>query len=348
MKILCADYGVQTYYRLNKMGLLPSQLLYGAVELEHFGYDVEYFQFSNVQNLDGIWHDLKSLYALKYDILYLPYIRSKAIFILLFLKFLGLYKCRIIGVQHKTINGGGRCKRILKKLIYKNIDRILFHSPLNMKESILSGIITEKQSRLLYWGAQLSYYDEIMKNCHSKSDSFVSTGMENRDFKTLLSGFESLDVLLRIYATKRFACSDYLLTYKNLSKTIHVEYVEQKDDTIVSLAKIVAESYCVVVPLLSEYCVYCVGHTSIVEAMALGKPIIVTDNPYHPIDVEKEGIGLKVKPSDSQSLMEAVLYLRNHKEEARMMGCRARALAESKYNIDICAKSIFQIINSFN
>ena len=197
-----------------------------------------------------------------------------------------------------------------------------------------------KNERSFYWGAQLSYYNKIRENVHFSACNFISTGMENRDFKTLLSGFERLDIPLKIYATKRFGCSNYLLSYENESKNIYVEYVEQRDDTIYNLAKIVAESYCVVVPLLSEYCVYCVGHTSIVEAMALGKPVIVTDNPYHPIDVEKEKIGLKVKASDPQSLMEAVLYLRNHEEEARMMGCRACALAESKYNINVCAENV--------
>ena len=76
--------------------------------------------------------------------------------------------------------------------------------------------------------------------------------------------------------------------------------------------------------ILEEFCTYCVGHTSIVEALALGKPLIVTDNPYHPIDVEKEGVGLKVKPSDSQSLVGAVNYLKNNREQALEMGRKAR------------------------
>ena len=67
---------------------------------------------------------------------------------------------------------------------------------------------------------------------------------------------------------------------------------------------------------------------------------------YHPIDVEKEGVGLKVKPSDSQSLVGAVNYLKNNREQALEMGRKARKLAEVKYNIDVCAKQIMEAIDN--
>lgn len=346
MKILCADYGVQTYYRLNKAGIFPSQLLYGSVEMENKGYKVEYFQFSRAQNIQGIWHDLKSLYTHDYDVLYLPYIRSKTVFILLFFKLLKLYNHKIIGIQHKTIEGNCISRR-WKKYLYRGINRIFFHSPLNLEESVSSRIVCQEQTEVLYWGVQLLYYDnKIKKDSQNLTSDFISTGMENRDFRTLLLGFEYINAPLKIYATKRFGCSDYLFSYNNISNNIFINYVEQKDDTIYKLTQIVANSYCVVVLILEEFCTYCVGHTSIVEALALGKPLIVTDNPYHPIDVEKEGVGLKVKPSDSQSLVGAVNYLKNNREQALEMGRKARKLAEVKYNIDVCAKQIMEAIDN--
>lgn len=56
------------------------------------------------------------------------------------------------------------------------------------------------------------------------------------------------------------------------------------------------EAQYVVVPINGNGLKYYTDHASIVEAIALGKPVIVTDNPYHSIDVEKEAIGIKVRP----------------------------------------------------
>lgn len=339
MRILCADYGVKTYYRLNKVGIFPSQLLYGAVELEELGYKIDYYQISNNQGFKNVIRDLKQLFTLKYDILFLPYIRSKAILIILLLKYLGIYKKPVIGVQHTTISTHG-FNKILQKKIYKKLDVVFFHSHKNMQETIASGFINDEKAQVLHWGVQLSFYDKIKVSKEPDSMFFISTGMENRDFKTLLSGFRNINTDLKVFATKRFYCSNYLIKNTQISPNINIEFVEQKDNTIKELAEKVKQAFCVVVPILEEHCTYCVGHTSMVEAMALGKPIIVTDNPYHPIDVEKENIGIKVKPSDPQSLQNAIRWLQNHKEDAQLMGLKARALSESLYNIDICAKEI--------
>ena len=63
--------------------------------------------------------------------------------------------------------------------------------------------------------------------------------------------------------------------------------IKEKNNQSYTVMK-VKESTCVVVPINEQGLTYCTGHTSIVEALALGKPVIVTDNIYHPIDVEKE------------------------------------------------------------
>lgn len=343
MKILCADYGVKTYYRLNKAGLFPSQLLYGAVELENMGFDVDYYQISNRQSLKNVFLDIRELCLLDYDVLFLPYIRSKAIFIILLFKYLGLYKRRIIGVQHKTISAYG-LKGLLQRKLYKGVDCMFFHSQKNMLETIANGFTCEEKSQILHWGVQQSFYDKIKKSENTESKVFISTGMENRDFKTLLLGFKDSGKCLNIYATKRFSCSNYLINNMPISSDISIVFVEQKDDTIRELAKKVNDAFCVVVPVLEEYCTYCVGHTSMVEAMALGKPLIVTDNPYHPIDVEKDEIGIKVAPDNPQSLQNAIIWLNNHREKAEIMGCNARKLSESLYNIDVCAKEISDAI----
>ena len=50
------------------------------------------------------------------------------------------------------------------------------------------------------------------------------------------------------------------------------------------------------------------------------------------IDVEKEGVGLYVNPSDAASLRQAVTRLAENPGEAREMGLRGRRLCERHFN----------------
>lgn len=97
-----------------------------------------------------------------------------------------------------------------------------------------------------------------------------------------------------------------------------------------------AGSLAVLIPILETTVHYPVGLTSLVEAMAQQKAIIATDNPYFPIDVEKEGIGIKVAYGDKEGWREAFEYVSSHPEIAREWGLKARKLAEEQYNLENC------------
>ena len=122
-----------------------------------------------------------------------------------------------------------------------------------------------------------------------------------------------------------------------------IEFVEKLPKTPTMLATKTAECLCVVIPIEQNSLFYCVGLTSVVEAMAMAKPIISTRNPYYPIDIEKEGIGFYVDNEDGW--VKAIEFISTHPKEASEMGKRARILAEEKYNIRLCAsqlKNVFE------
>lgn len=85
---------------------------------------------------------------------------------------------------------------------------------------------------------------------------------------------------------------------------------------------------------------YSVGLTTLVEALGIGLPIIVSDNPYFEMDVEREGVGVKVPYGDVEAWVKAVNYLSENKELAVKMGLKARKLAEDKYNLELYSKEI--------
>ena len=108
------------------------------------------------------------------------------------------------------------------------------------------------------------------------------------------------------------------------------------------LALLVAQSQCVCICCKQSN--YTVGLTTVVEAMALGLPILCTRNPQMPMDLEAEGCGIYLEPYDREGWERAIRYITEHPEEAREMGRKGRLLAEKYYNVEQCAKEVAEII----
>lgn len=73
------------------------------------------------------------------------------------------------------------------------------------------------------------------------------------------------------------------------------------------MAQIVATKQFVVIPCL-EYS-YTVGLTTLVEALALGIPVICSKNPYYEMGIDKEQIGITVAYGDVQGWKNAINFL---------------------------------------
>ena len=102
--------------------------------------------------------------------------------------------------------------------------------------------------------------------------------------------------------------------------------------------KLVARKSCIVICCLDFP--YTVGLTTLVEAFALGIPVICSRNPNFEIDIDKEGIGITVEYNDVQGWIDAIRYIADHPEEARRMGENARKLAEERFNLEIFSREI--------
>jgi glycosyltransferase involved in cell wall biosynthesis len=196
----------------------------------------------------------------------------------------------------------------------------------------------------LYWGDDLLYIDSYIKI--SKGNSFLSTGREHRDFFTLSNAFGKLpQIPLEIYTNLHNYDNNYtaLSVLENKYPNVKINFVEKSSETTAFLAQKAAECFCVVIPVEKEEMYYCIGFTSVVEAMAMSKPIISTRNPYYPINIEKEGFGLYA--DDEESWIKAINYLYSNPGIAAEMGRKGRKLAEEKFNILECSKQIDRLIN---
>lgn len=70
----------------------------------------------------------------------------------------------------------------------------------------------------------------------------------------------------------------------------------------------------------------------LLEYMAVGLPVIVSDFPYYRQYVENNNCGIMVNPLRPQELADAIQWLLDHPENAEIMGKRGRNAVHEKYN----------------
>jgi glycosyltransferase involved in cell wall biosynthesis len=74
------------------------------------------------------------------------------------------------------------------------------------------------------------------------------------------------------------------------------------------------------------------GLTELNDALALGKPVVITRSPYTPIDVGEIGCGIVVEPHDGVGWQHALATLAQDDDLRRTMGRRGRLFAERAWS----------------
>lgn len=109
-----------------------------------------------------------------------------------------------------------------------------------------------------------------------------------------------------------------------------------------ALRELYARSRFVVVPLHEAD--FDAGVTTLCEAMAMGKAVIVTRTQGQ-ADVVREGVsGLYVPPGDARALRQAIEHLLRHPEAAARMGRAGRELAEANHTLDHYVQCVARIV----
>jgi glycosyltransferase involved in cell wall biosynthesis len=80
------------------------------------------------------------------------------------------------------------------------------------------------------------------------------------------------------------------------------------------------------------------GVTSLMEAMAMGKPTIVSNNPMLRDYLPPPDAGVVVPIGDSAALRTAILDLQRNPAKAKAMGKKARVFAEQRFHPDLSLK----------
>lgn len=105
----------------------------------------------------------------------------------------------------------------------------------------------------------------------------------------------------------------------------------------------VHESDVMVIPVRKDNVHLC-GLTSFIDGIALGKPIIMADNTFISIDIEKEGFGFLYRAGDAQHLAEQMQKFIDNKDLVATMGAKAREFAQRNNFQDTWVKRLVEII----
>ena len=216
---------------------------------------------------------------------------------------------------------------------------MIFFSEKLIQDSLLSKKADPKRMSMVHWGADLDYYSTLLtsQNGEGRRGGFISTGKELRDYETLLQAFQETGLPLTLYAEKKR--QSY---FEGLHPAENVEMHYGDRPIPHEIAQLVAQSRCVCICCQESN--YTVGLTTVVEALALGLPILCTSNPQMPMDIEAEGCGFWIEPKDVEGWKEKLRFIADHPDEAEAMGKRGRALAEQYYNVKQCGKETAEII----
>ena len=337
-----------------KQGKFSSHFLYGALQLPDYGFEMVWHHQKHTYKRwqDTIVASWKVLTERKpYDILYATH--TYGIEPIVLLRALGLYSHPIVAWHHQPIvKAENPLREALARLFYRGLDHMIFFSEKLMQDSLLSKKADPKRMSMVHWGADLDYYDSLLPapplgKCSLDSPpkrklegAFISTGKELRDYETLLKAFHETGLPLVLYVQKiRQAYFESLHPKENIDLRYGDRLIPHE------IAQQVAASRCVCICCQESN--YTVGLTTVVEALALGLPILCTRNPQMPIDIEAEGCGFWIDVKDAEGWKEKLRYMASHPEEAKAMGKRGRRLAEQYYNVKQCGKEVADIINHY-
>jgi glycosyltransferase involved in cell wall biosynthesis len=170
-----------------------------------------------------------------------------------------------------------------------------------------------------------------------------SVGWESRDYETLLRAVEGLPLELEIAigSVSSVKAADAAARLEKRGLPSNVRFVWPDTG---GLREVYARSRFVVLPLHDVP--YEAGSTSLLEAMAMEKAVILSRT-HGGTDILRDGDqGLYVPPEDPAALRQAIESLVSDPDLARRMGRAGRALVEERYTLDGYVERLQRIISN--
>lgn len=356
--LLINSYSFEKIYDNWKKGINPSHFLMGKVELEKSGdfvVDIHIHQKYKWLNKIGrmikipfLDQEIRALSIIKnYDLVYTPYPLSINKLLTL-LKSMGLVKIPMVGLAHQNFIFYQKKNSIFNKLGVKHLRQFdafaFFSKKLMQKTQIDLGFSqVEKENRCfpVRWGADVDFYKNIRFNKNNDEPPYaVCAGTADRDYDMLIKAFENVPLNLKIYCTPRTIPESTHLPPNVSIDTTWVPYDQLLDAYV--------NSSFIIIPLKEEIRkkgnTY--GLTVLLDAMAVGKPVLMTKHSFVDIDIQEENIGLWVEDNTPKGWNNKLKWMIGEEINLKAMGANAKNLHLEKYNIQNFADQMANIFKT--
>lgn len=258
----------------------------------------------------------------------------------LLMKYLGIKKPHVLIISRITSvdEKKARQKEWFLKQTKDRISRFLIWSSVQRKYAIEELKVPSTKVILIKRGTdQLFWSPDSAVSGPGKNDMICSVGMEARDYPTLIEALRTTTIPCHIAVGAArgeiFQTVKKLYDIKQMPQNVTVGYKSPAE-----LRELYMRSLFVVVPLMSTDSDN--GLTTILESMAMGKPVICSDVEGQ-IDVIQDGVtGFYVPQGNPVALRASMIRLWNNPELARQMGQNARRHIEKHHSIEQFVEAI--------
>ena len=168
--------------------------------------------------------------------------------------------------------------------------------------------------------------------------SLCSAGLEFRDYPTLMAAVEGLPVQAILAAASPWSKRGDTTQQRPIPSNVTVRRF-----SLFEMRELYAQASFVVVPLYPVN--FQAGVTTIMEAMAMAKAVIVTRTPGQTDYVVEGRTGLYVPPGDAPALRAAIQRLLDHPAEAEALGRAGRELFAQEFDLDRYIAKISDVLS---
>ena len=225
-------------------------------------------------------------------------------------------------------------KRHFLRRLHKHMDAIFVYAATQKAHATERLGIPAEKLHLIPFHADHRFYHPMDV---PTENMICSAGLEWRDYPTMIDAVRGLDVEVRLAAASPWSKHRNETANRVLPPNVHCRRYDYKE-----LRDLYARARAVVVPLYEND--FQAGVTTLLEAMAMAKPVIVTRT-IGQRDVVEDGVnGVYVPPGDSAALRAAIVHLLQNPHEAARLGANARKTIEDRMTLDHWASTIAETV----
>jgi hypothetical protein len=250
-----------------------------------------------------------------------------------YLRAVGLVRPPIVCLAHHPLDRG-RLARLRAPFLRWQLAGVDAFPSLSAAVAGQINAIAPGRSEAIPWGPDATFYPPAVEPGHG----ILAVGRTGRDFATFGLGATATRAPVKIICPAHCVSPDFQRFGPNVEVNIqpNADWMRYPQ-----LVEHYAGARALAIPHYGQESM--VGLSSLMDALGMGKPVIMTRHPLVDVDIEKEGFGRWIEPGDIAGWRDAVAWFDQNPDAAVAMGRRARRMVAEGLDSRNFAKKILSI-----